>query len=92
MTLHRPPHYADMRAESQAKREAREAERLTLRDRFAMAALSGLMGTKEGQAVVFEAAGLHGMEPIDVAAMTAYAQADAMLKARKHKEGKGDDG
>ena len=82
-SLSRQAQNATMQANTRANEEAKEAEQLTLRDRFAMAALTGLMGTKEGQEVVFEAAELYGMEPIDVAAVTAYAQADAMLSARK---------
>lgn len=51
-----------------------DAEQVTLRDQFAMAALTGLL-----------AALTHG-SPADHIAKQAYAAADAMLEARKEKK------
>ena len=62
---------AQMQKESQAKAQQREAEELTLRDRFAMAALTGLSVMFRGSAEEF--------------AEMAYKRADAMLQARKEK-------
>jgi hypothetical protein len=57
------------------------AERVTLRDQFAMAALQGLLATVGETKAVEELKAL-GHPPQDARAIVAWRHADAMLKAR----------
>lgn len=74
MTLHRPPHYAEQQANTRANQEAKEAEQLTLRDRFAIAVLMGIQAQQS-----FDP----GLATPQQRAIRAYLEADAALEARK---------
>lgn len=54
----------------------------TLRDEFAMAALSGILSSKDMVIAIREVARPMGRGPVESVAGVAYEYADAMLKAR----------
>ncbi len=81
-TSHHAFTQADMQEKAEAKAQERKAEELTLRDRFAMAALTGICATMPREDVFDMWKGIKGgaME-----AKAAYDLADKMLQARKEK-------
>ena len=58
-----------------------------LRDQFAMAALMGMLSSKEGADAAAAGAASRGITSGTFAAMIAYEQADAMLEARNKQRG-----
>lgn len=85
MTSTRPSHYAEMQAHTRANKEAKEAEQLTLRDRMAMAALTGLLasGLEEHWDSTEQQWGDWRDDVDGRWAVYCYQMADAMLSARK---------
>ncbi len=57
-------------------------EEVKVRDRFAMAALTGLLINDEMQGKIKDYAGRTGMNDEEVTAVFAYKYADAMMKKR----------